>query len=196
MIWLQVAPSPLRGANTSAEVNFTAGTAPSPLRGANTAGEAEARAATKRRDYTPEQRRGTFPLDDYDVPLDQLIVRRGIGLGPQELVLDPEQLKKPRGKIDAMYPAWGSTDFLPGATPRDFTIHKNPSPEEVERLKKRGDLRVLMNKEGTELYAWPADAALHPEVADDVFPGARVKDPKTGVWRNDYRQGIIPGARR
>jgi hypothetical protein len=40
------------------------------------AGEAEARAVQKRMDYTPQQRRGTFPLDDYDVPISQLIVRR------------------------------------------------------------------------------------------------------------------------
>lgn len=39
------------------------------------AGEAEARAVQKRMDYTPEQRRNIFPLSDYDVPLDQLIVR-------------------------------------------------------------------------------------------------------------------------
>lgn len=40
------------------------------------AGEAEARAVQKRMDMTPEQRRATFPLDSYDVPLDELIVRR------------------------------------------------------------------------------------------------------------------------
>lgn len=43
----------------------------------NSAGEAEARAVQKRMDYTPEQRRQVFPLDDYDVPLDRLIVRQG-----------------------------------------------------------------------------------------------------------------------
>lgn len=36
-------------------------------------GEAEARAVQKRLDYTPEQRANTFPLDDYDVPLGDLI---------------------------------------------------------------------------------------------------------------------------
>lgn len=40
------------------------------------AGEAESRAVQKRLDYTPEQRRQVFPLDDYDVPLDEIIVRR------------------------------------------------------------------------------------------------------------------------
>ena len=40
------------------------------------AGEAEARAVQKRMNYTPEQRRQIFPLDDYDVPLDELIVRK------------------------------------------------------------------------------------------------------------------------
>lgn len=39
------------------------------------AGEAEARAVQKRLDYTPEQRRAIYPLDDYDVPLDELIFR-------------------------------------------------------------------------------------------------------------------------
>jgi hypothetical protein len=39
------------------------------------AGEAEARAVQKRMDYTPRQRRDIFPLEDYDVPLDQLILR-------------------------------------------------------------------------------------------------------------------------
>lgn len=39
------------------------------------AGEAEARAVEKRKGYTTSQRRKTFPLDDYDVPLDQLIFK-------------------------------------------------------------------------------------------------------------------------
>ena len=39
------------------------------------AGEAEARAVQKRMNLTPEQRRATFPLDSYDVPIDQLIYR-------------------------------------------------------------------------------------------------------------------------
>lgn len=39
------------------------------------AGEAEARAVQKRMDYTPAQRRAVYPLDDYDVPLDELIIR-------------------------------------------------------------------------------------------------------------------------
>ena len=40
------------------------------------AGEAEARAVQARRDLTPEQRRATIPLADYDVPLSELTVRR------------------------------------------------------------------------------------------------------------------------
>lgn len=44
------------------------------------AGEAEARAVQARADLTPEQRRAAFPLDSYDVPLDQLIMR-GIQVG-------------------------------------------------------------------------------------------------------------------
>jgi len=36
-------------------------------------GEAEARAVQARADMTPEQRRATFPLDSYDVPVDRLI---------------------------------------------------------------------------------------------------------------------------
>jgi hypothetical protein len=39
------------------------------------AGEAEARLTQKRLNYTPAQRRGLFPLDELDVPADQLIVR-------------------------------------------------------------------------------------------------------------------------
>jgi hypothetical protein len=39
------------------------------------AGEAEARAVQARRDMTPTQRRDTFPLDSYDVPINELIVR-------------------------------------------------------------------------------------------------------------------------
>ena len=38
-------------------------------------GEAEARMVQKRMDYTPEERAATFPLDDYDVPLNELILR-------------------------------------------------------------------------------------------------------------------------
>jgi len=37
------------------------------------AGEAESRAVQARKDMTPEQRRATFPLDSYDVPLNELI---------------------------------------------------------------------------------------------------------------------------
>jgi hypothetical protein len=40
------------------------------------AGEAEARLVQKRADYTDEQRRAIFPLEDLDVPAGQLIVRR------------------------------------------------------------------------------------------------------------------------
>lgn len=39
------------------------------------AGEAESRAVEKRKGYTPSQRRKTFPLDDYDVPLNELIFK-------------------------------------------------------------------------------------------------------------------------
>jgi hypothetical protein len=38
-------------------------------------GEAEARAVQKRMGYSPKQRRDVFPLDDYDVPLDELIIK-------------------------------------------------------------------------------------------------------------------------
>lgn len=37
-------------------------------------GEAEARAVEKRMDYGKDKRRQVFPLDDYDVPLDELIL--------------------------------------------------------------------------------------------------------------------------
>jgi hypothetical protein len=40
------------------------------------AGEAEARAVQARLKMTPEQRMATFPADSYDVPLDQLIIRK------------------------------------------------------------------------------------------------------------------------
>ena len=40
------------------------------------AGEAEARATQARIQLTPEQRLATFPADSYDVPLDQLIIRK------------------------------------------------------------------------------------------------------------------------
>jgi hypothetical protein len=43
------------------------------------AGEAEARLTQKRLNYTPAQRRGLFPLDELDVPVDQLIVRGLLG---------------------------------------------------------------------------------------------------------------------
>lgn len=39
------------------------------------AGEAEARAVQKRMNYTPEQRTAVYPFDDYDVPVNSLIVR-------------------------------------------------------------------------------------------------------------------------
>jgi hypothetical protein len=48
-----------------------------------TAGEAEARAVQARRDMTPEQRRATFPMDSYDVPQNELIVRGIMDNGPQ-----------------------------------------------------------------------------------------------------------------
>ena len=59
------------------------------------AGEAEARAVQARRDMTPEQRRATYPMDSYDVPQDELIVRGGLlGDGPQMSVEPdlPEQI--------------------------------------------------------------------------------------------------------
>ena len=108
------------------------------------------------------------------------------------MLLDAKQLERPRGKLDAMYPAWGMTDFLPGTTPRNVTVYKNPPDEELARLRKRTDLRVVMSKDGKDLYAWPYDEALHPEVADDVFSPSRVKDEKTCIVTNNYRQGIIP----
>lgn len=39
------------------------------------AGEAEARATQARMNMTPVERRATFPLDSYDVPINQLIIR-------------------------------------------------------------------------------------------------------------------------
>lgn len=40
------------------------------------AGEAEARAVQARMNMTAAERAASFPLDSYDAPLDQLIVRR------------------------------------------------------------------------------------------------------------------------
>jgi hypothetical protein len=40
------------------------------------AGEAEARATQARMNMTPAERRATFPFDSYDVPVNQLIIRR------------------------------------------------------------------------------------------------------------------------
>jgi hypothetical protein len=42
------------------------------------AGEVEARAVEARQHMPPEQRRASFPLDSYDVPPDQLILRGGL----------------------------------------------------------------------------------------------------------------------
>jgi hypothetical protein len=41
----------------------------------NMAGEAEARAVQRRLNYSTEKRRATFPLDDFDVPIDELITK-------------------------------------------------------------------------------------------------------------------------
>ena len=41
-------------------------------------GEAEARMVQKRMDYTPAERAAQFPLDDYDVPLNELIIRTSL----------------------------------------------------------------------------------------------------------------------
>jgi len=41
-----------------------------------TAGEAEARATQKRRNMTTEERRAKFPVESYDVPINQLIIRQ------------------------------------------------------------------------------------------------------------------------
>ena len=38
-------------------------------------GEAESRIVEKRMNYTPAERAAKFPLDDYDVPLDELIIQ-------------------------------------------------------------------------------------------------------------------------
>jgi hypothetical protein len=40
------------------------------------AGEAEARAAAARRLMSEQQRQATFPLTSYDVPINQLIMRK------------------------------------------------------------------------------------------------------------------------
>ena len=98
------------------------------------------------------------------------------------MLMDAAQLAKPRGKIDAAYPPWGKRDFSPGAAPRNVTIYKNPSPDELARLKKRGALRVVSSKDGADVFAWPYDEALHQEVADDVFVPY---DPQ-------YRSRVIP----
>lgn len=39
-------------------------------------GEAEARAVQKRIDYSPAKRREVFPLDDYDIPVNELIIQQ------------------------------------------------------------------------------------------------------------------------
>lgn len=54
------------------------------------AGEAEARATQARMNLTPEQRLALFPADSYDVPLDQLIVRKGDGGALTQMSIDPK----------------------------------------------------------------------------------------------------------
>jgi hypothetical protein len=56
------------------------------------AGEAEARATQARMNMNAEQRKAVYPLDSYDVPLDQLIIH-GAGNGPQ-MAIDPEAKKR------------------------------------------------------------------------------------------------------
>jgi hypothetical protein len=57
------------------------------------AGEAEARATQARMNMNMAQRREVFPLDSWDVPLDQLIVRRGL-LDEPAMAIDPKAQKK------------------------------------------------------------------------------------------------------
>ena len=57
------------------------------------AGEAEARATQARMNLNAQQRRELFPLDSYDVPVDQLIVRRGLLDGPA-MAIDPKGQKR------------------------------------------------------------------------------------------------------
>ena len=45
------------------------------------AGEAEARATQSRMNMNMDQRLNTYPLDSYDVPVDQLIIRGNTPIG-------------------------------------------------------------------------------------------------------------------
>ncbi len=54
-------------------------------------GEAESRLVQKRLDYTPQQRRDIFPLDDLDVPLDELLpadTGSGVAMSVKDLPMD------------------------------------------------------------------------------------------------------------
>lgn len=78
------------------------------------AGEAEARAVQKRMDYTPAQRRAVYPLDDYDVPLDELIIR-GNSSGPQMSMPDYGMTHRPpmRDAGAPLHDVTGGGEFYP-----------------------------------------------------------------------------------
>ena len=58
----------------------------------NLAGEAEARATQARMNMNAAQRRDVFPLDSYDVPIDQLIIRGGLLDEPAMSIKDVKTL--------------------------------------------------------------------------------------------------------
>jgi hypothetical protein len=62
------------------------------------AGEAEARAVQQRMGYGPERLREIFPLSSYDVPLDQLIVKRGYKEGGAVIMKEGGGISKNVGR--------------------------------------------------------------------------------------------------
>lgn len=68
----------------------------------NLAGEAEARLTQKRMDLTPEQRRQQYPVEQFDVPVEQQIVRYTPGSVQQ--LYNKTNDPKVRGLLERQYP--------------------------------------------------------------------------------------------
>ena len=164
------------------------------------AGEAEARATEARMNMNMAQRREVFPLDSYDVPIDQLIVRRGLLDGPA-MAIDPKAQKKlvqgllspganERYRLGDVTQKQSADAYVFGGSPVGESRNVYASPDILEdhaRVSRMAEDNFLANEVGLfSKQAMRPDSDVIPPIKKGDYPLLRSKPALDPVTRKIY----------
>lgn len=108
---------------------------------------------------------------------DASALSHGIGLGLPLFMGVFSRAQKP-AVLDLHMPSWRK-----GAPEMSFSVEKNPRRSTLEKLARGGSFRALRDPATGDIYAWPANEALHADVAQKLGLDFRTRNE---VLKNSF----------